>query len=304
MVYNKDEKFIFISYAHKDGPKVSRYIDALVKNDFSVWYDAGIEAGTEWPEYIEEHLKKAAAVIVFMTPNAVASRNCRNEINFALDLGKDVLVVYLEDTELLKGMRLQLNSTQSLFRKNHVSDESFVSELINARMLQCCRSGGVSDEYEAPEIVETNNQNITRVASINAIGTNKPDDYWPEGMYSQTINRDEFHIVCFHINLLKTFGFSGTIENRYQVFNSDNNPIYDDVTTLFVEPDYDKISFSWILKGDDGSVVPEGDYRFTCSINNSPEFSYHFTVTCNEDEITDAPRKKSFLSKLKKLFEN
>ena len=304
MAYNNNEKFIFISYAHKDAQKVSPYLDTLKNNGFCIWYDAGIEAGTEWPEYIEEHLKKSAAVVVFMTPNAVESRNCRNEINFALDLGKDILVVYLEETELLKGMRLQLNSTQSLFRKNHTSDESFVKELINARMLQCCRSGEVSDKYETPKIAETNTRNITRVANINAIGTNNPEDYWPEGMYSQTINRDEFRIVCFHINLLKTFGFSGTIENRYQVFNSDNNPIYDDVTTLDVEPDYDKVSFSWILKGDDGSVVPEGDYKFICSINNSPEFSYYFTVTCNDDDKQEIPVKKSFFSKLKKLFEN
>ena len=26
---------------------------------FRIWYDEGIEAGTEWPEYIAEHLENA-----------------------------------------------------------------------------------------------------------------------------------------------------------------------------------------------------------------------------------------------------
>jgi len=115
MPYEGDNNYIFVSYAHKDAQKVLPIVEVLNERGFRVWYDAGIEAGTEWPEYIEEHLQKASVVLVFMSPNAVESKNCRNEINFALELGKDVLIVYLEDTTLLKGMRLQLNSTQSLF---------------------------------------------------------------------------------------------------------------------------------------------------------------------------------------------
>lgn len=144
MVYEGTKDYIFVSYAHKDAKSVIPTVDALSKAGFRVWYDSGIEAGTEWPEFIEEHLERASVVLVFMTPAAVQSRNCRNEINLALELKKEVLVVYLEETTLLKGMRLQLNSTQSLFKNNHPSNESFLNALMNAKMLQCCREGGTA----------------------------------------------------------------------------------------------------------------------------------------------------------------
>ena len=88
MVYEGNDKYIFVSYAHKDSQKVVPIVETLSSNGFRVWYDSGIEAGTEWPEYIEDHLIKSEVVVVFMTPNTIESRNCRNEINFALELKK------------------------------------------------------------------------------------------------------------------------------------------------------------------------------------------------------------------------
>lgn len=139
MVYEGKEKYIFISYAHKDGDRVLPILKAMADDGFRLWYDSGIEAGTEWPEYIEERLIDASVVLAFMSPAAVDSQNCRNEINFALELKKEVLVVYLEETTLRKGMRLQLNSTQSLFRNKHRTEASFMKELLGAKILADCR---------------------------------------------------------------------------------------------------------------------------------------------------------------------
>ncbi len=153
MVYEGNEKYIFVSYAHKDAETVLPIVEALNNDGYRVWYDSGIEAGTEWPEYIEEHLLNAHVVLVFMSPAAIDSRNCRNEINFALELKKEILVVYLEETALLKGMRLQLNSTQSLFRMHHDSEETFVQELLCARILKDChpvRSAATRPKPTAP----------------------------------------------------------------------------------------------------------------------------------------------------------
>lgn len=138
-VYEGYEPYIFVSYAHKDSEKVVSVISGLQQRGFRVWYDSGIEAGSEWPEYIAEHLENAAVVLVFMSPAATASRNCRNEINYALDLGKDILVVYIEDTVLTGGMRLQLSSTQALYRSRHSSDAAFMEELCRSRILLPCK---------------------------------------------------------------------------------------------------------------------------------------------------------------------
>lgn len=114
-VYEGNEKYLFISYAHKDSPKVLPILEAMQKNGFRLWYDRGIEAGTEWPAYIEDHLRRSDRVLAFLSKAAVASRNCRNEINFALKWEKELLVVYLEPTALYAGMDLQLGSMQSFF---------------------------------------------------------------------------------------------------------------------------------------------------------------------------------------------
>ena len=290
--YEGNEKYIFFSYAHRDSATVLPMIEYMQENGFRIWYDAGIEAGTEWPEYIEERLKNANKVVVCMSQAAINSRNCRNEINYALQLGKELLVVYLENVELAKGMNLQLNSVQSLFRTNHSTFESFLEALGGARLLQTCRAEG-EVSYERPAVIK--NFSDTRIRNVLAIGSNDPDDVWPKGSYSDTINRDEHSVVFFHIWLDKPLGFSGEIKNQYRIFNSNNNQIFIHEPVISVEADYDRISTGWIIKGRDGSFIPSGEYRFECVVNGSPTFTYNFHITDNS-EI--APKKKSFFKKL------
>lgn len=146
--YEGNEPYIFISYAHKDSELVMPILSALQGKGFRVWYDAGIEAGTEWPEYIAEHLNGAARVLTFLSRNFVESQNCRREINFAIDLKKEPLVVHLEDFELSLGMRMQLGTLQGIMYYRHNSFESFVEALTKVKELAVCRevSGDNTDE--------------------------------------------------------------------------------------------------------------------------------------------------------------
>ena len=300
MIYEGNDNYIFVSYAHRDSGRVLPLIDAMSKSGLRVWYDAGIEAGTEWPAYIEDHLRRASVLLAFMTPNTIASKNCRNEINFALHLEKEILIVYLEDTTLLQGMSLQLNSTQSLLRKSHPSDESFTRELVNARILQHCREDGADPVVPEREF-QPHHLSNTRIKNICAIGTDDPNDLWVQGKYSRVINRDKHSVVFFHIFLLNPFGYTGTITNKYRIYNDENVLIFDYEATLEVMPNHDKVSFGWILVGEDGSFVPSGDYRFVCSVNGSPEFSYDFTV-CADKDAAPKTSKKSLLEKIKAIF--
>lgn len=139
--YNGKEPFIFISYAHADTKEVLPIIKNLQANGFRVWYDAGIEAGTEWPQFIAEHLDAAACVIAFISEAAVESQNCRREINFAIELKKEMLAVYLKETELPLGMRMQLNTLQAMFKYRSENDAEFCKELCKAKIIETCRSG-------------------------------------------------------------------------------------------------------------------------------------------------------------------
>ena len=41
MVYEGNDKYIFVSYAHKDSQKVVPIVETLSSNGFRVWYDSG-----------------------------------------------------------------------------------------------------------------------------------------------------------------------------------------------------------------------------------------------------------------------
>ena len=135
------EKYIFISYAHKDSATVVPLIENMKKAGFHIWYDDGIEVGAEWPAYIQSSLEKSSVVLVFISKNSVDSFNCRNEINFALMMHKAMIVVYLEDTELKYGMGLQLNGIQALSMFKYAKASDFFEELTETALLQICREG-------------------------------------------------------------------------------------------------------------------------------------------------------------------
>ena len=137
--YEGNEPYIFISYAHKDSEKVLPIIQALQDRGFRVWYDAGIEAGTEWPEYIAEHLDGCACFLAFISQSALDSHNCRREINFAIELRKDPLAVYLEDVKLSLGMRMQLGTLQAMFYNRHNGMDSFMDALAVCELLKPCK---------------------------------------------------------------------------------------------------------------------------------------------------------------------
>ncbi len=140
-VYEGREPFIFVSYSHKDGKQVLPIIKGLSQMGFRIWYDEGIEAGTEWPAYIEEHLESCASVLVFLSDNSIESINCRNEINVSAELKKDMLVAQLTENVTYKyGMRLQLSSIQKIFCSRHDSIDSLLDELSNARTLAPCKT--------------------------------------------------------------------------------------------------------------------------------------------------------------------
>ena len=137
--YEGEEPYIFISYAHLDSERVIPIIQGLQNRGFRVWYDAGIEAGTEWPEYIATRLDGCTCFLALISKNAVDSHNCRREINFAIELGMDPLAIYLEDVMLSKGMRMQLGTLQAMFYNRHSSMDAFLDVLAASKMLAPCK---------------------------------------------------------------------------------------------------------------------------------------------------------------------
>ena len=150
--YEGQEAYIFISYCHKDRASVFPIIEQLARDGYRVWYDEGIDPGSEWPEIIASHLNGSAACVAFITENAVNSHNCKREINFALLKKKPFISVILEPVQMSMGMEMQLAATQAIFKYTLESEKEFYKKLYAARMLES--SMGLPDaqiEVSRPE---------------------------------------------------------------------------------------------------------------------------------------------------------
>lgn len=136
--YEGNQPYVFVSYSHRDSAPVLEALEYLQNRGLRIWYDAGIEAGTEWPEYIASHLTGCAAVLAFVSDNFAASDNCRRELTFALNLKKPVLSAYLQDCQLSAGLQLQLGLAQALYLPEDGCREAFWEALAGAKIFADC----------------------------------------------------------------------------------------------------------------------------------------------------------------------
>ena len=152
--YKGEEKYIFISYAHKDYDKIKDIIADMCDNGYRVWFDEAIDPGTEWDENIAEHIKKAHCVIAFISKNYLDSENCKDEINYARDLQKERLLIYIEDVNLPSGMAMRMNRLQAI-KKYSNSDSDFFEKLYEVEFIaKCCEDGAEAVSFDGYKVIE------------------------------------------------------------------------------------------------------------------------------------------------------
>ena len=147
-IYEGDRPYIFISYAHANSPAVMAVVRELTDRGFRVWYDNGIEVGSEWPEYIAGHLASAGLMIAFLSNAYMRSENCRKEMHFALSKKIPVINVFLEETQMTPGMELQVGNLFALM-KYTMSEGEFFRKLFSAPQLEESLRDAVSAGGEA-----------------------------------------------------------------------------------------------------------------------------------------------------------
>ena len=154
MSYEGPEKYIFISYAHKDSDRVLKILERMTEAGYRIWYDDGIAPGSEWPEDIATHLDGCAVFLAFVSNNSIASANCRREVTFALSRQKDFLGIVLEPTKMSLGMEMQLSAQQCILRQNYRREEDFIRKIFSCPDLDCCKTQPEPPAVEAPAPVQ------------------------------------------------------------------------------------------------------------------------------------------------------
>ena len=129
--YNGTEPYVFVSYAHADSAEVFRQIAWMQSMGLNIWYDEGIEPGSRWTDFLAEKVQGSSLVLYMVTEQSVASVHCRNEIEFALETDRQILLVYLEPAELAAGQRLTLSSRQAIL-KYDIGRDDYSRKLVDA----------------------------------------------------------------------------------------------------------------------------------------------------------------------------
>ena len=128
--YRGNEPYVFVSYAHADADKVFSEIRRFNNAGFHLWYDEGISPGNEWPEEIASAIDNCSGFVVMISPKSIISENVRNEVGFAISENKPFLAIFLEETDLGQGLRLQIGSRNVIY-KYRLHEEVYEAECID-----------------------------------------------------------------------------------------------------------------------------------------------------------------------------
>lgn len=133
--YEGDKPYIFISYAHADDDAVLPIVSDMHRRGYNIWYDEGIEVGSEWQECIASHLADAHLVVAFISNAYMRSDNCRREMHYAQSKKIKTINIFIEETALTPGMELQIGNIFALTKYTYPSDEYFYDKLYSAPLL-------------------------------------------------------------------------------------------------------------------------------------------------------------------------
>ena len=142
-VYGGLDPYVFISYAHRDELGVKPLINKMNSDGCRIWYDLGIQAGEEWPEFIAKRLKKSALFVAFISSAYLESANCKRELLFAQKKGKRILLVFLEKvnlpSELMTAVQVKKISYGRMGKK-----KTYASLLEEAGRARCIPQNGAA----------------------------------------------------------------------------------------------------------------------------------------------------------------
>lgn len=106
---------VFVSYSRRDSDTADQLVRNLEAAGYKVWIDReGILGGDEWRSQIVNAIDDCTAFMILLTPNSVASRNVRKELDLAENRGKPIIPIVLRRVTVPPEMEYQLVGLQMI----------------------------------------------------------------------------------------------------------------------------------------------------------------------------------------------
>ncbi len=92
---------VFLSYATENKAIRERIDRALARNGITTWLNSkDIKKGMDFERSLREGVEQADNLLYFISPQAVASEYCKQELEYALELNKRIVSILIEPTDL------------------------------------------------------------------------------------------------------------------------------------------------------------------------------------------------------------
>ncbi len=122
---------IFISYAREDYDTVIELRDEIYRRTgVQPWMDvSGIAPGAKFSDVIARAIEDCGILVLAISRNSVVSRWARKEVGYAVDHGKKIYPVLIDDAQLQGGLALLVSDIERVDYRDEVQREGFFSEL-------------------------------------------------------------------------------------------------------------------------------------------------------------------------------
>ena len=138
--YTGEEDYIFVSYAHRNIEKVFPIIRWLQQDGYRIWFDEGIDPGTEWAENIASHLEGSSFLIACMSPEYLESTNCCDELSYAREMNRPILLIYLEPMKLEGLFRMRYMTCPAVEAPLPEHVEAFLKAVGETEQIRSCKN--------------------------------------------------------------------------------------------------------------------------------------------------------------------
>lgn len=143
---------VFISYSHTNAEEV-RYVAEVIRanTDQTVWYDTKLRGGENYFSTIAKEILNNEYFFLLISAESVKEKGwCERELNFAMNNGRTIVAVWLEETPVPPGISLCIQNTHYV---KYGTDDNFVRSVIN-----CFTGDALTDENTGDESGRADNK--------------------------------------------------------------------------------------------------------------------------------------------------